>query len=128
MPKGVFLLIHDEIKGPQLKSSYYTSPISIPQEFISKLYMSHAGFKSSSHLEFKIGSYRSISCFTGNIDRRTQREGILGIVFESGENLDNLDIFLQRSLYQAIQKPDNETMENIFSEKLENYLELLDFL
>ena len=55
MPKGIFLLIHDELKGPQIKSSYYTSPMSLPQEFISKLYMSHAGFKSSSHMEIKLG-------------------------------------------------------------------------
>jgi hypothetical protein len=128
MPKGVFLIIHDEIRGPQIKCSYYTSPMSLPQEFISKLYMSHAGFKSSSHMEIKLGRYRSISCFTGNLDRRTQREGILGILFEEGEEFDNLDLFLQRNLYQAINKPDDETMENIFSDKLQNYLNIVDFL
>jgi hypothetical protein len=128
MPKGIFLLIHDEIKGPQIKCSYYTSPMSLPQEFISKLYMSHAGFKSSSHMEIKLGRYRSISCFTGNLDRRTQKEGILGILFEEGEVYDNLDLFLQRNLYHAINKPDDEMMEDIFSEKLQNYLNLIDFL
>lgn len=128
MPKGIFLLIHDEIKGPILKCSYYKSPFSLPQEFISKLYMSHAGFKSSSHLEFKVSTYRSISCFTGNLDRRTQKEGILGIIFEESENFDNLDLFLQRNLYQAINKPDNQMMENIFSDRLQNYLKLNDFL
>ena len=128
MPKGIFLLIHDELRGPKIKCSYYTSPISLPQEFISKLYMSHAGFKSSSHLEFKLSHYRSISCFTGNLDRRTQKEGILGILFEESENFDNLDLFLQRNLYQAINKPDNQMMEVIFSDKLQNYLKLIDFL
>ena len=128
MPKGIFLLIHDELKGPQIKCSYYTSPMSLPQEFISKLYMSHAGFKSSSHMEFKLGRYRSISCFTGNLDRRTQKEGILGILFEEGEEFDNLDLFLQRNLYQAINKPDDQTMENIFSEKLQHFLKIIDFL
>jgi len=128
MPKGIFLLIHDEIRGPKIKCSYYSSPISLPQEFISKLYMSHAGFKSSSHLEFKLSHYRSISCFTGNLDRRTQKEGILGILFEENENFDNLDLFLQRNLNQAIDKPDNQMMEIIFSEKLQNYIKLINFL
>lgn len=128
MPKGIFLLIHDEIKGPKIKCSYYTSPFSLPQEFISKLYMSHAGFKSSSHLEIKLSQYRSISCFTGNLDRTTQKEGILGILFEESENFDNLDLFLQRNLYQAINNPDNQMMEVIFSDKLQNYLKLIDFL
>jgi len=128
MPKGIFLLIHDEIRGPKIKCSYYTSPISLPQEFISKLYMSHAGFKSSSHLEIKLSHYRSISCFTGNLDRKTQKEGILGILFEESENFDNLDLFLQRNLYQAINKPDKEMMEVIFSDKLQNYLKLNTFL
>ena len=128
MPKGIFLLIHDELRGPKIKCSYYTSPISLPQEFISKLYMSHAGFKSSSHLEFKLSHYRSISCFTGNLDRRTQKEGIFGILFEENENFDNLDLFLQRNLYRAINKPDNQIIEDIFSDKLQNYLKLNDFL
>jgi hypothetical protein len=90
--------------------------------------MSHAGFKSSSHLDFKLSSYRSISCFTGNLDRTTQKEGILGILFEENENFDNLDLFLQRNLYQAINKPDNQMMEAIFSDKLPYYLKLNDFL
>ncbi len=128
MPKGIFLLIHDEIRGPKIKCSYYTSPFSLPQEFVSKLYMSHAGFKSSSHLEIKLSHYRSISCFTGNLDRTTQKEGILGILFEESENFDNLDLFLQRNLYQAINNPDNQMMEVIFSDKLQNYLKLIDFL
>ncbi|MFW9945889.1 MAG: hypothetical protein ACFFDX_03565 [Candidatus Odinarchaeota archaeon] len=124
MPKGVFLLIHDEIKGPEIKCSYYTSPINLPQEFISKLYMSHAGFKSSSHLEIKLRHYRSVSCFTGNLDRRSQMEGILGVIFEENETFDNLDLFLQRNLIYAINNANNQTMKEIFSNKLLEYLEL----
>jgi len=124
LPKGVFLLIHDEIKGPEIKCSYYTSPINLPQEFISKLYMSHAGFKSSSHLEIKLRHYRSVSCFTGNLDRRSQMEGILGVIFEENETFDNLDLFLQRNLIYAINNANNQTMKEIFSSKLLEYLEL----
>jgi len=79
-------------------------------------------------MEIKLSRYRSISCFTGNLDRRTQKEGILGILFEENERYENLDLFLQRSLYQAINKPDNQMMEEIFSDKLQNYLKLINFL
>ena len=37
MPIGIFLVVHDEIKGPQMKTSYFETPIDLPQEFISKL-------------------------------------------------------------------------------------------
>ncbi|MHA1914154.1 MAG: hypothetical protein ACW986_09535 [Promethearchaeota archaeon] len=124
MPRGVFLLIHDEITGPEIKCSFYKNPVSLNKEFISKLYMSHAGFDSSSHIEIKFENYRCISCFTGNLDRRSQKEGILGIIFEENEEIGNLDLFLQRNLYYAIDNPSNKTMEDIFSNKLLNYLEL----
>ena len=124
MPCGMFLLIHDDITGPEIKCSFYTNPVNLSKEFISKLYMSHAGFESSSHIEIKFENYRSISCFTGNLDRRSQKEGILGIIFEENEEFDNLDLFLQRNLYEAINNPSNQTMQEIFSNKLLNYLEL----
>lgn len=122
----MFLLIHDEIRGPEIKCSFYENPVNLNTEFISKLYMSHAGFDSSSHIEIKFENYRSVSCFTGNLDRRTQKEGILGIIFEENEEYDNLDLFLQRNLYYAIDNPDDQTMQSIFSNKLLNYLKLND--
>ena len=124
MPCGMFLLIHDEIMGPEIKCSFYTNPVDLNKEFISKLYMSHAGFDSSSHIEIKFENYCSVSCFTGNLDRRSQKEGILGIIFEEDEEFDNLDLFLQRNLYNAIDNPSKETMQEIFLKKLINYLEL----
>jgi len=127
MPRGMFLLMHDEITGPEIKCSFYKNPVSLSKEFVSKLYMSHAGFESSSHMEIKFEKYRSISCFTGNLDRRSQKEGILGIIFEENEEFDNLDLFLQRNLYRALDKPDNQKIEEIFSNQLLNYLELSNF-
>ncbi len=124
MPRGMFLVIHDEIMGPEIKCSYYTKPVNLSKEFISKLYMSHAGFESSSHIDIKFENFRSISCFTGNLDRRSQKEGILGIIFEEGEEFENLDPFLQRNLYKVIENPSNETLQRIFSQRLLNYLEL----
>ena len=120
----MFFLNHDEIKGPEIKCFYYTNPVNLSKEFISKLYMSHAGFDSSSHIEIKFEDYRSISCFTGNLDRRTQKEGILGIILEENEEFSNLDLFLQRNLYVVIEKTDKKTIEDIFKNKLLNYLEL----
>jgi len=124
MPEGMFLLIHDEIRGPKIKCSYYENQISLSNEFISKLYMSHAGFHSSSQIEIKFENYRSVSCFTGNLARKTQKEGILGIIFEENEDFDNLDLFLQRNLYHVIDNPNDQTMQSIFSNKLLNYLKL----
>ena len=126
MPRGMFLVIHDEIMGPKLKCSYYTKPMTLSKEFISKLYMSHAGFDSSSHIEIKFDDFKSISCFTGNLDRRSQKEGILGVLFEEDEEYDNLDPFLQRSLYKIIENPTNETIKTIFMQDLLNYLKLSD--
>ena len=122
----MFLVIHDEIMGPKLKCSYYTKPMTLSKEFISKLYMSHAGFDSSSHIEIKFDDFKSISCFTGNLDRRSQKEGILGVLFEEEEEYDNLDPFLQRSLYKIIENPTNETIKTIFMQDLLNYLKLSD--
>ena len=125
MPAGLFLVVHDEIKGPKIKCSYFKNPVELPQEFISKLYMSHAGFESSSNIEIKFDRYRSVSNFTGSLDRRTQKEGILGILFEEYEKFENLELFLQRNLSYAIDNPDDQTMEDIFSNKLLHYLKLI---
>lgn len=124
MPRGMFLVVHDEIMGPQIKYSYYNKPVNLSKEFISKLYMSHAGFESSSHIEIKFENFRSVSCFTGNLDRKSQREGIFGIIFNEEEEFDNLDPFLHRNLYKVIENPSNEILQTIFSQKLLNYLEL----
>jgi len=125
MPKGIFFLIHDEIKGPEIKCSYFTGPMTLPQEFISKLYMSHAGFESSSLIEIKYDRYKSVSCYTGNLDRRSQKEGILGIIFEENEEYNNLDLFLRRNLFEASNKQDDQTMEEIFSYKLLSFLQVV---
>ena len=125
MPKGIFFIAHDEIKGPEIKCSYFTSPLTLPQEFISNLYMSHAGLESSSLIEIKFDQYKSVSCFTGNLDRRSQKEGILGIIFEENEAYGNLDLFLRRNIFDASKSQDNQTMEELYSFKLPNFLEIV---
>jgi len=123
----MFLLIHDELEGPEIKCSFYKNPVKLKKDFISKLYFSHVGINSSAHIEIKFENYRSISCFTGNLDRRSQKEGILCIIFDENEDCNNLDLFLQRNLYLIIDNPDKETMQDIFTNKLPNYLELIKF-
>jgi hypothetical protein len=124
MPNGMYLLFHDEIKGPAIKCSFFTTALILPQEFISKLYMSHAGFGTSSSMELKFEGYRNVSLFTGHVARQAQKEGILGIVFEENEEFGNLELFLQRTLNLAINYPDNQTMEFIFTRQLLPYLGL----
>jgi len=128
MPRGIFFLIHNEIRGPEIKCSYFTSPITLPQEFISKLYMSHASFESSHLIEIKFDHYKSVSCYTGSLDRRTQKEGILGIIFEENEEFKNLDLFLLRNLEYTSNNQDDKSMEEIFDSRLLSYLELLKIL
>ncbi len=124
MPLGIYLLFHDEIRGPAIKCSYFATPLTLPQEFVSKLYMSHAGFGSSSIMEMKYEGYRNVSLFTGHVARKSQKEGILGILFEENENFDNLDLFLQRNLNLVINYPENLTLEFIYHNKLLPFLEL----
>ncbi len=128
MPKGIFFLIHDEIKGPEIKCSYFTGPINLPQEFISKLYMSHAGFESSSLIEIKFDRYKSVSCFTGNLDRRSQKEGILGVIFEENEVYSNLDLFLMRNLDYISNNQNDQIMKEIYNNRLLSFLELIKTL
>ena len=128
MPNGIFFLIHDEIKGPEIKCSYFTGPITLPQEFISKLYMSHAGFESSSLIEIKFDRYKSVSCFTGNLDRRSQKEGILGVIFEENEVYNNLDLFLMRNLDYISNNQNNQIMTEIYTHRLLSFLELVKTL
>ena len=124
MPKGIFFLVHDEIKGPEIKSSYFTSPLTLPQEFISKLYMSHAGLHSSSLIEIKFDRYRSVSCYTGNLDRRSEKEGILGILLEENEQSSNIDLFLRRNLLEISNRQEDQVIEEIYSQQLLNFLEI----
>lgn len=124
MPQGIFFLVHDEIKGPEIKSSYFTSSMTLPQEFISKLYMSHAGLDSSSLIEIKFDRYKSVSCYTGNLDRRSEKEGILGILFEENEQSNNIDLFLRRNLLEISNRQEDRVIEEIYKLQLINFLEI----
>jgi len=45
MRRGIFFLIHDEIRGPEIKCSLYKNFVGLSKEFISKLYMFQANFE-----------------------------------------------------------------------------------
>ena len=49
----MFLVTHHEIRGPTIADSYFTKEIELTPEFISQLYMSHAGFGKDFNLEMK---------------------------------------------------------------------------
>ncbi len=125
MPQGIFLLIHDEITGPEIKCSYFKIAINLPPDLITKLYMSHTGFNSASLLEIEFGNqYRIVSYFTGHKERKSQEEGILGLILEENEKSDNLELFLRRNLDYILMNLNNQTIEEIFKTKLPKYLEL----
>ncbi|HUX98677.1 MAG TPA: hypothetical protein VMV49_03930 [Candidatus Deferrimicrobium sp.] len=124
MPRGIFLLVHNEIKGPEIKCFYYKIPLDISQEFVSKLYMSHAGFEASSLMELKYNHYRIVSCFTGHKARKTRKEGILGLILEENEIIDNLELFLRRNLIYGLLHPTNQAMEELLRTRLLNFIKL----
>ena len=127
MPRGIFLLVHDEIKGPIIKASYFKTPFELPQEFIRKLYMSHSGFESASYLEMKFNHHIVVSFFTGHLARRSNSEGIIGVVFDDNEKIDNLELFLKRTLATGLTERTNQTMKEIFSKNLLKFLYLNQF-
>lgn len=45
MPRGIFLLIHDEIRGPEIICFIYKNFVDLSKELILKLYMSHGNLK-----------------------------------------------------------------------------------
>ncbi|NVM55520.1 MAG: hypothetical protein HWN66_17565, partial [Candidatus Helarchaeota archaeon] len=125
MPRGIFLLIKDEIKGPEIKCSYSELPFDLSPQFISNLYRSHAGFEAASTLNVELKNFKILSCFTGHVARTGQKEGIIGIVLEKNETSDNLELFLRRNLSYGLMKPDDQTIKEIFGLKLTNYLNLI---
>ncbi len=125
-PLGMFLITHNEILGPEIKQSYFTKQIEITKEFISQLYMSHAGFGHDFNLEMKFNQYKVISVFTGNMDRKTDSEGILAILFEDHESSENLELFLRRNLSDIIKNRVIGGIKQVFIQKLKNYLKLID--
>ena len=73
-------------------------------------------------IEIKFDRYKSVSCFTGNLDRRSQKEGILGIIFEENEVFGNLDLFLIRNLNYISNNQNDQVMEEIYTHKFLRFL------
>jgi hypothetical protein len=129
MPIGTLLINHHEIRGPEIKYSHFENPIEIPQDFISKLYMSHAGFGHSYEiLDMKYKQYIVKSVFTGDVARNTNKEGILVFILKENENYESLNLFIVRSLLHLLKNIDEKTIEEICTIKLPNYLNLLRLL
>jgi len=124
MPEGIFFLMKDKNKGPEIKCHFYRHSIEIPPEFLANLYTAHTKFESASYLQMKFDHYRILSYSTGSKARQTQKEGIIGLILEEEERIGNLELFVKRNLNFILNRPDNQRIQEIFTRRLENYLRL----
>lgn len=123
MPEGIFFLMNDRKREPEIKCSYFNHMMDIPPEFVSKLYAAHANFGFPSFLQMKFDHYRVLSYSTGHLLNQTQREGIIGLILEEEEKIGNLELFVRRNLNLTLNRPDNQIMQEIFKQ-CRNYLNL----
>jgi hypothetical protein len=125
MPRGIFLLGYNETKIPEIKCFYYKVPLNLPSDLIFKLYtLINASFNASSLLEMKYDHYRIIACFSGQNTPEPCDEGVLGIILEEHEIIENLELFLRRNLSYSILHPTDPAMEEIFKIRLLNFINL----
>jgi hypothetical protein len=124
MALGLFTVVHDEIKGPLIKDQFITAKIDIPSEFISKLYLSHAGFEESSLLEIKLNQYKVVSYYTGQKARIHKNEGILAILLEGNEEIENIELFLAKNISFALKISNTSILEKILNQNLPYFVYL----
>ncbi len=127
MPIGIFLINHHETRGPEIKLSYFKRNIHLPQEFITQLYMAHAGLSKNDNIEMNFQENRVLSCFTGNKDRKLNEEGILGIIFEYKEDTREISLFMNRYMEYIINNQNEDTLKDIILSKLQIYQNLIKF-
>jgi hypothetical protein len=123
MPEGIFFLMKDKSKEPEIKCQYYKHLTEIPQEFLSNLYAAHAKFESASYLQMKFDHYRVLS-YSSDTKTSQNQKGIIGLILEEEEKIGNLEFFVRRNLKFILNRPDNQQMQAIFTRSLENYLSL----
>ncbi len=125
MPIGLFLIIHDDVIGPHLKCQYLKKKIDIHHEFVSNLYLNHAGNSDSMINESKLKNYRIISYYTGNLARLYKMEGIFGIILEENEPCDNLAYFLHIHIEKVILSQSNEFLKKLYEIDFKSYYALI---
>ncbi len=125
IPIGLFLINHDDIIGPVIKTKYFKVNIEISHDFISNIYLIHAGDSDSLLNEFKYKQYRIITYFTGNLARKSQAESIFGIIFKEFEYHDNIGYFLHKNLQKAINSPNEKSFQDLYEIEFQSYYTLL---
>jgi hypothetical protein len=126
MTIALIVIMHDEIKGPQMIGSYFKEKIEINPEFIAQLYLSHAGFKNGSIMEMKYQNYKVHSYYTGDQARILNKEGIIALFSKESDRFDNMEPFLERFVRLAIQKPTESNLQKILEFHLPQYQTLLN--
>lgn len=121
MPEGIFLLMKEGNRAPEVKCYYYKHLPELPQELLANLYSAHAKIETPSYLQMKFDHYRVLSYSTGSEGNQAQK-GIIGLILEDEEKIGNLELFVRRNLKFILNKPDNQRMQSIFTYNLENYL------
>lgn len=122
---GIFLLIHDEIKGPQISNYFFNHAMELSPDLLSKLYMAHASFNDSSFIETKYPQYKIVSLYTGPVARIQKQEGILGLLLDLKEELPITEIFLIRTLPLILKHRKNELMKELITITLPYFQYLL---
>lgn len=122
MPQGMFLLMDDPVNGLEIKCEYLTNPIEIQPKFLATLFSSHAEFEKESFLEATYGDFIILSYAPRYIATRNTKAGVLGVILDYHETLENMELFLHRSLLKILKNPNNETMKEIFEMDLQRYM------
>jgi len=127
MPQGMFLLMDDPVNGLEIKCEYSIKLIEIHPNFLATLFSAHAELEKESFLEAIYEDFKILSYAPRYIATRNTKAGVLGVILDYHETLENMELFLRRSLLKILKKHDNETIKEIFEMDLHRYI-LLNLL
>jgi len=127
MLKGVFIVVPDEKMGLKIKYFHYTEPINLTYDFVSKIFETHLHSKSST-IESEFTPYKIISYFTGGGIFKGHEKSVIGIILNKDEQVDNLELFLQRNLDYGLLEQDNQSLNEFSTIRLPYYLKLNQLL
>lgn len=125
MPKGLFLLIDDPLKGLQVKCQYTPHALEeLPRNFYAQLFSMHGESESESYLENVWENYRIISYAPKYTSIKNTKVGVLALIFDYHERFDNLHLFLKRNMRSALKFQTEATLKEIFEVRLKRYCSL----
>jgi hypothetical protein len=121
MPQGIFLLVDDPIKGLLVEAEYHRTALQIDPQFYAHLYSSHAEYAQESILKANYENYTIISYAPKDIATQTMKAGVLGLVLDYHETLENVFLFLRRTLRPALKHPTSAWLKEVLEVKLHRY-------